>query len=68
MFLLLQGSEEKLLRVMDLIQINMKGSDRSDFVFENMFCGFTAAVEIEKKSLYAGIGSGKTSVRISHTY
>ena len=59
----------KLLRIMDLIQINMKGSDRSDFEsLENMFCGFTAAVEIEKKSLYAGIGSGKTSVRISHTY
>lgn len=66
--LLAEDNETKLLRIMDLIQINMKGSDRSDFVFENMFCGFTAAVEIEKKSLYAGIGSGKTSVRISHTY
>lgn len=66
--LLTEDNETKLLRIMDLIQINLKGSSRGDFVFENMFCGFKATVEIKKKSLYAGIGSGRTSVRISHTY
>ena len=40
-FLLLQGSEEKLLRVMDLIQINMKGRYRQDFALRECIAAFT---------------------------
>ena len=66
--LLTEDNETKLLRIMDLIQINLKGSDREDFVFSNMFCGFSVTAELKKKSLYAGIGSGRMSVSMSHSY
>ena len=66
--LLTEDNETKLLRIMDLIQINLKGSDREDFVFSNMFCGFSVTAELKKKSLYTGIGSGRMSVSMSHSY
>ena len=66
--LLTEDRETKLLRIMDLIQINLKGSERKDFVFGNLFCGFVLEAEIEKKSIYGGVGSGTTAVRMTHTY
>ncbi len=68
LLLLTEKSETKLLRIMDLIQINLKGTDRQDFVLSNLFCGFSLKAELQKKSIYAGIGSGRTRVRMIHTY
>lgn len=68
LLLLTEKTETKLLRMMDLIQINLKGTDREDFVIGNLFCGFVMNAELEKRSIYAGIGSGRTSVRMTHTY
>ncbi len=66
--LLTEKTETKLYRIMDLIQINMKGSNRGDFVLGNLFTGFVAEMELTKKSIYAGIPTGRTSLRIAHTY
>lgn len=68
LLLLTEDSETKLLRMMDLIQINLKGSDRKDFVLSNLFCGFILKAQLEKRSICAGIRSGTVSVRMVHTY
>ena len=68
LLLLTEDTETKLLRMMDLIQINMKGSERKDFVLSNLFCGFIVRAQLEKRSICAGIGTAQTSVRMVHTY
>ena len=67
LLLLTEDTETKLLRMMDLIQINMKGSERKDFVLSNLFCGFIVRAQLEKRSICAGIGTAQTSVRMVHT-
>ncbi len=68
LLLMTQKTETKLLRMMDLIQINMKGTSRIDFVLSDLFCGFTMEAEINKKTICPGISTGNTSVRMTHTY
>lgn len=68
LLLMTEKTETKLLRTMDLIQINMKGTSRSDFVLSDLFCGFTMEAEISKKTICPGISAGNTSVRMTHTY
>ena len=68
LLLLTEDTETKLLRMMDLIQINMKGSERKDFVLSNLFCGFIVRAQLEKRSICAGSGTAQTSVRMVHTY
>ncbi len=53
LLLLTEDTETKLLRMMDLIQINMKGSERKDFVLSNLFCGFIVRAQLEKRSICA---------------
>lgn len=46
-FLHFEDEELKLLRIMDLIQINMKGSCDADFLIQTMNCGFQLRAVIQ---------------------
>ncbi len=68
LLLLTEKTETKVRRMMDLIQINLKGTERSDFILGNLFCGFVADVKLQKKSIYSGIGNGTFSVKLLNKY
>ncbi len=68
LLLLTEKTETKVRRMMDLIQINLKGTERSDFILGNLFCGFVADVKLQKKSIYSGIGNGTFSVKMLNKY
>ncbi len=53
------GRSNNLLRTMDLIQINMKGTDDETFILEEYFVGFRYHAELSKVSGFFGImGTG----------
>ena len=50
-FLALKGEEVKLYRVMDLIQINMKGRYHTSFILENYLTGFSVYAELKREQM-----------------
>lgn len=50
-FLSLQDRETKLLRMMDLIQINMRKEYYNGFLLKEHFCGFYLETEFDRKEL-----------------
>jgi hypothetical protein len=51
LFLLFEPREIKLLRCLDIIQINMKGNYSKDFSIKDYYCGFGYHAFISKKSI-----------------
>lgn len=50
--LYLEDREEKLLRCMDLIQMNLKGSYYSDFDIKEYYCGFQCEAVVQGNRFY----------------
>ncbi len=51
LFLLIEPREVKLLRTMDLIQINIKGNNNENFSMKEYYCGFDYHAFITKRSI-----------------
>ncbi len=68
LLLMTLDSETQLYRIMDLIQINMKGAVRSDFTIADHMTGFELTASIRKKSHAAGIPDSSSTIRMTHTY
>ena len=68
LFLLTLSRDTKLYRIMDLIQINIKGTVREDFTVADHFTGFALKAEIGKKSHAAGVGNATADVNMTHAY
>ena len=68
--LMTEDRNTKLYRIMDLIQINMKGSVRSDFLMEDHCAGFSFKADVSKKNLSRGFikNNGDFTIDMSHTY
>ena len=68
--LMTEDRDTKLYRIMDLIQINMKGSVRSDFLMEDHCAGFSFKADVSKKNLSRGFikNNGDFTIDMSHTY
>ncbi len=58
----------RMYRIMDLIQINLKGSVRQDFVLADHFTGFSMHAEISKKSRAEGFPSSSAQITMTHVY
>lgn len=48
--LYLEGREKKLLRCMDLIQLNMKGSYHKEFDLREYYCGFQFSAVVKERT------------------
>ena len=69
LFLLMtQNEKTTMLRTMDLIQINMKGSVREDFTISDHVTGFSVIAEVSKKSSSPYIGKTDFTISQLHTY
>ncbi len=68
LLLMTLDSETQLYRIMDLIQINMKGAVRSDFTIADHMTGFELSASIRKESHAAGIPDSSSTIRMTHTY
>lgn len=68
MFLMIIKRDTKLYRIMDLIQINLKGTVREDFTFADHFTGFVLKSEIGKKSHAVGVRNSTADINMTHTY
>ncbi|MDD2483432.1 MAG: DUF5702 domain-containing protein [Eubacteriales bacterium] len=71
LFLLLcfKSRETKLFRIMDLIQINMKGNYYSDFLLSHCYGGIDFVCRIERKNSFLPFGSLRKGVFYeSHVY
>lgn len=51
LFLILEPRENKILRIMDLIQLNIKGSVDESFNIKDYYCGFAYHAFITKKNI-----------------
>lgn len=56
----LKNENEKLIRIMDLIQINMKGTDNKNFLLKDYCTGFQYEVWMTKKSGFFGVTGEST--------
>ncbi|MGI6751036.1 MAG: DUF5702 domain-containing protein [Anaerovoracaceae bacterium] len=59
LLLFFQDRNTKLIRTMDLIQLNMKGRYDGDFLITRCFTGFDASVFMGRKKSFAGFLSGR---------
>lgn len=57
MIMMMEATEDRLYRMMDLIQINMKGTVRGDFVLEDHIAGFSMTVQVNKENLVPGLAA-----------
>ena len=57
LFLCFQDRETKLLRMMDLIQVNIQGSSNREFAMEQCAYGFAYRCEIEIEHRYLGLSA-----------
>lgn len=48
----MENTENRLYRIMDLIQINMKGTVREDFLIEDHIGGFSMKVQVNKEYIF----------------
>lgn len=58
----------RLYRIMDLIQINMKGAVREDFILADHFTGFSMNGEISKNSHAVSVPGSKAVIGMTHSY
>lgn len=64
LLLVLKNREEKLLRIMDLIQINLKGECDGGFLLQDYCVGFSYQMQMEKQSGFFQImGTGKRAAQ-----
>ena len=68
MLLLTLDRDTKLYRIMDLIQINLKGTERADFTMSDHFTGLALKAEIAKKSHAVGVVDSTAEINMIHTY
>ena len=68
MLLLTLDRDTKLYRIMDLIQINLKGTERADFTMSDHFTGLALKAEVAKKSHAAGVVDSSAEINMIHTY
>lgn len=68
MLLLTLDKKTKIFRIMDLIQINMKGSVREDFILADHFAGFSLKAEIAKQSRSNLAPSSAAVITMTHVY
>lgn len=66
--LMTEDEDVKLYRIMDLIQINMKGSVREGFTMADHFTGVVLNASIKKKSSCPYIGNSIMDFTQVHTY
>ena len=66
--LLTVDRKTKMFRVMDLIQINMKGTVRENFILADHFTGFSFKAEISKKSHARSLPSSSAVITMTHVY
>ncbi len=68
LLMMTEKEEVKLLRVMDLIQINMKGSVREEFMIADHFTGTVIDLDVKKKSVSPFVRGRTFSLSQSHSY
>ena len=68
LLLLTLDRNTKLYRIMDLMQINLKGTVRGDFTVADHYTGFALRSEIGKKSHAVGIINATAEINMTHTY
>ncbi len=68
LLLLTLERDTKLYRIMDLIQINLKGTVREDFTIADHYTGFALRAEIGKRSHAVGVVNSAAEINMSHTY
>ena len=68
LLLMTEKEDIKLLRIMDLIQINMKGSVREEFLIGDHFIGAVISADINKKSVSPYVRGRTISVSQAHSY
>ncbi|MCI8283991.1 MAG: hypothetical protein HFE90_01795 [Firmicutes bacterium] len=60
--------DTKIYRIMDLIQINLKGRERQEFLISDHYTGFSVKAVIKKKSRSAAVPSGRSRISVTHVY
>lgn len=68
LLMMTEDQEVKLLRIMDLIQINMKGSVREEFLIADHFTGAVISVDAKKKSVSPYVRGRTLSISQAHSY
>ncbi len=68
MLLMTVSKNTKLYRIMDLIQINMKGAVRQDFMIADHYTGFIMSADVSKKSHASIAPASRADIRMTHTY
>lgn len=68
MLLLTLDRDTKLYRIMDLMQINIKGSCREDFTMADHYTGFALKASVNKKSHAVGVVDSSADISMTHTY
>lgn len=68
LLMLTENEDVKLFRIMDLIQINMKGRVREEFMIADHFTGTVLNVEIRKKSFSPFVRGRTLSISQMHLY
>ena len=68
LLLLTLERDTKMYRMMDLIQINLKGTVRGDFTMADHYTGFALKAEIRKKSHAVGVMNSSAEINMTHTY
>ena len=69
LFLFLMDRETKLLRIMDLIQLNMKGNHNADFLITGCYSGIDIYCTLSRKVNFLGVtGNRKGVISSSHVY
>ncbi len=66
--LMTQAVDEKLYRVLDLIQINMKGDSREEFTVSDHYIGLSMDVSYSKKSSSFAIPDMEKNISMTHMY
>ncbi len=68
LLMMTEKEDVKLLRIMDLIQINMKGSVREEFLIADHFAGTALSADIKKRSISPYVRGRTISMSQSHSY
>ncbi len=68
LLMMTEKEDVKLLRIMDLIQINIKGSVREEFLIADHFAGTALSADIKKRSISPYVRGRTISMSQSHSY
>lgn len=66
--LLTVSNDTRISRIMDLIQINMKGCVRQDFILADHFAGFSLKAGISKESGIRAASLSSAEISMTHVY